>query len=186
MKRTSLTTRTLLTAAAVTATLALPFGAQAYSYNYLEGGYVNRDQPGDDDGFRAQGMFDVLSPVAIIAEYADVDYFSQLSVGALYHHPLQRGLDLNLGASFEHVDIDGGGDESGFGLRAGLRWMLPNSKLELNPELRHVEIDNFDATSLRVGAVYPLQYEWALTGGAQVGDDDRFDIGLRYNFGPQR
>ena len=181
MKWTS-KTRSLAMAAAAATLLSGP--VLAHNYNYLEGGYLNHDQPGDEDGFRMAGSFDVFTPVAIFAEYADVDYFSQLSVGALYHMNLQRGLDLNLGASFETVDVPGS-DESGFGLRAGLRWMVPNSKFELNPEIRHIEIDDFDSTSLRLAALYPIANDWDLQAAVQAGDDDRFELGVRYNFGPR-
>ena len=177
--------RPLALAAIAGVLLAGPALAQAHSYNYLEGGYLNRDQPGDEDGFRAAGMFDIASPIAIFGEYADVDYFSQASLGALYHTNLQRGLDLNFGASIEHIDV-GDYDDTGFGLRAGLRWILPNTKLELNPELRYVNVDDEDATSMHVGAVFPLAQAWDLAGAVQFGDDDRFELGVRYNFGPRR
>lgn len=171
--------------AGLMALLGAPALAQAYDYNYLEGGYLNRDQPGDDSGLRVQGSFDIASPIAVFAEYADVDHYDQLSIGALYHTPLDRTLDLVLGASFETYD-DGHDDDSGFGLRGGLRWTLPQTRLELNPELRYVDYGHDDGLSLRLGALYPLTPALALQGGVQAGDDDRFDIGVRYSFGPQR
>ncbi|WP_028079856.1 porin [Solimonas soli] len=167
--------------------LLAPGLALAHNYNYLEGGYLHRDQAGDEDGFRVAGSFDILSPIAVFAEYGDVDNFSQLSIGGLWHTPLTRDLDLNLGASLEQFDHDHGGDDTGFGLRAGLRWAVPNTRLELNPELRYVDIDNdkADGVSLRLGALYALTPALDLEGGVQGGEDDRFDVGLRYNFGPR-
>lgn len=169
----------------VAALLLAPALASAYSYNYLEGGYLNRDQAGSDSGFRVAGAFDVFDPVALIAEFDHVDSFDQISVGALYHMPLQRGLDLNLGATFENFDYSHGSD-SGLGLRAGLRWQLPQTKLELNPELRYVSVGDEDGMSLRVAALYPVAPKLKLQGSVQFGDDDRFDLGVRYEFGPGR
>jgi hypothetical protein len=170
------------------ALLLAPGLALAHNYNYIEGGYLHRDQAGDEDGFRIAGSFDVLSPVAIFAEYGDVDQFSQLTIGGLWHTPLTRDLDLNLGASFEQFDHDNGGDDAGFGLRGGVRWAVPNTRLELNPELRYVNVDHdkADGVSARLGALYQLTSALDLEGGVQAGDDDRFDLGVRYNFGPRQ
>jgi len=169
------------------ALLLAPGLALAHNYNYIEGGYLHRDQAGDEDGFRVGGSFDILSPIAIFGEYADVDRFSQLSIGGLWHTPLTRDIDLNLGASLEQIDHDHGGDDTGFGLRAGIRWAVPNTRLELNPEFRYVNIDDdhADGLSLRLGALYALTDRLDLAGGVQGGDDDRFDLGVRYNFGPR-
>ncbi|MGH8444299.1 MAG: hypothetical protein ACREVL_03480 [Solimonas sp.] len=169
----------------VAALLCAPAMAMAYDYSYLEGGYLHRDQGGDDDGFRVAGSFDVLSPIAIFAEYDGVDDYDLLSVGALYHTPINNALDLVLGASFESID-NGHDDDTGFGLRGGVRWMVPRTRLELDPELRYVDYGHDDGLSVRLGAVYPITGALALQGGVQAGDDDRFDIGVRYNFGPQR
>ncbi|MFT4047588.1 MAG: hypothetical protein QM661_12960 [Solimonas sp.] len=169
------------------ALLLAPGLALAYDYNDLEGGYLHRDQAGDESGLRIGGSFDVLSPVAIFAEYDDVDEFSQLSVGGLYHTPLTRDIDLNLGVSIEQFDHDRGGDDTGFGLRGGIRWTVPNTRLELDPELRYVDIDHdkADGVSVRLGALYPLTGVLDLQGGVQTGQDDRFDLGVCYNFGPR-
>src|SRR3546814_14413710 len=72
-------TQSQLLKAGIAAMFLVPSFAFAHNYNYLEGGYVHRDQPGDEDGFRVNGSFDVLSPVAIFGEYDDVDHFGQLS-----------------------------------------------------------------------------------------------------------
>lgn len=172
--------------AGLAALLLVPALASAHSYNYLEGGYLHRDQPGDDSGFRVNGSFDVLSPIAVFAEYDDVDDFSQLSVGGLWHTPLNNAIDLNLGASLEHFDYEHGGDDTGFGLRGGVRWMIPNTRLELDPEIRYVDVDEpDDGTSVRLGALFRLSKALDLQGAIQGGDDDRYEVGLRYTFGPR-
>src|SRR3546814_697483 len=178
-------TQSQLLKAGIAAMFLVPSFAFAHNYNYLEGGYVHRDQPGDEDGFRVNGSFDVLSPVAIFGEYDDVDHFGQLSLGGLWHTPLTNALDLNAGASYEHFDYRHG-DDSGFGLRAGLRWTVPNTRLELDPGIRYVNVgDDNDGTSARLGALYQLTDAFDVQGAVQAGDDDRFEVGVRYNFGPR-
>ncbi|SER08022.1 hypothetical protein SAMN04488038_11576 [Solimonas aquatica] len=167
------------------AAVAVPALASAYDYSYVEGGYLNRDQPGDESGVRVAGSFDIAKPVALFAEYDSVDYFDQFSIGGLYHQPFQRGMDLVLGVSLEHVEYDHNSD-TGIGLRAGVRWTLPQTKLELNPELRYVSAGDEDGLSLRVGALFPITPKLKLQGGVQFGDDDRFDLGLRYEFNASR
>lgn len=176
----------LLRAALVSAILA-PAAAFAHNYNYLEGGYLHRNQAGDEDGFRMNGSFDVLYPIAVFAEYDDVDDFDELSLGGLWHTPLTHTVDLNLGASYEHYGHDHGGGDSGYGLRGGVRWMVPDTALELDPELRYVDIahDRGDGTSLRLGALYRLTTAFDVQAAVQGGDDDRVEAGLRYNFGPR-
>lgn len=170
----------------IAAMFLAPSFAFAHNYNYLEGGYLNRDQPGDDDGFRIAGSFDVLSPVAVFAEYNDVDHIDQLSIGGLWHMPLNNQLDLNLGGSYERFDYQHG-DDSGYGLRADLRWMMPNTRLELDPGIRYIDLGghNGDATSARLGAQYQLTAALDLQAAVQAGDDDRLEAGVRYNFGPR-
>lgn len=167
------------------ALLLSPVLAQAHSYNYLEGGYVHRDQRGDEDGLRMAGSFDVASPVAVFAEYATVEDFDQLSVGGLFHTPINDELDLNLGASLEDVNYSDGGGDTGFGLRAGVRWLLPQTPVEMNPELRFVKVDHRELTSLRVAGLYQLGTAVDLETALQAGDDDRLELGVRYNFGPR-
>ncbi|NGY06957.1 hypothetical protein [Solimonas terrae] len=179
-------TRSHLLKAGAAALLLAPALAFAHNYNYLEGGYVHRDQAGDEDGFRANGSFDVLSPVAVFGEYDDVGHFEQLSVGGLWHTPLTRNVDLDLGGSYEHYDYNHGGSDSGFGLRGGVRWMVPNTRLELDPGLRYVDLGHGHSdTSARLDGLYQLTAALDLQAAVQSGDDDRFEAGVRYNFGPR-
>jgi len=179
-------TQSRLLKAGMAALLIAPTFAFAHNYNYLEGGYVHRDQAGTDDGFRVNGSFDVLSPIAVFGEYDDVGHFGQLSLGGLWHTPLTNTLDLNLGASYEHYDWRHGGDDSGFGLRGGVRWMVPNLPLELDPGVRYVNLGHgHDDTSARLGALYRLTDALDVQAAVQAGDDDRVEAGLRYNFGPR-
>lgn len=167
----------------VLAALALPLAAQAHDYTYLEGGLVSIDQGREDEtGLRIGGSVSIAPQFALIGEVADAGDLSLLSAGGLFHTNLQRNLDLVAGLTLEHVDA-GRVDDTGFGLRGGLRWLLADTALELNPELRLVEIFDDSSVSARLGALYGLTPKLSLQGAVQGGDDDRFEFGLRYDFG---
>lgn len=171
-----------LLAAGLTVLAAAPV-ASAIDYTYLEGGYVSIDRGrNDDSGLRIAGSLGLASRVALIGEYADADDYRQLSAGALFHAPMSGQWDLVLGATLEEVDA-GRVDDTGFGLRAGARWRQAASRLQLEPELRVIEVFDDTATSLRVGGQFELKPRLDLAGALQGGDDDRFELGVRYRFG---
>lgn len=164
--------------------LALPGLAGAFDYSFVEGGFVDidrgrRDQ--GDAGLRVGGSFSVLPQLALTGEYADTGDFSQMSLGALYHTPLAPRWDLIAGGGLEFVDI-GADDDAGFGLRGGARWQALD-RLEVQPELRFVDVFEETSTSLRVSAAYEVVPRLDVQGAVQCGDDDRLEAGVRYRFG---
>lgn len=169
--------------AVVAAASCWPLSAAAFDYTYLEGGFVDVDNDFlDDSGFRFAGSGEIAPSVALIGEYADTGDFEQLSAGAVYHQAIERNVDLFFGGTVELVDLPHD-DDTGFGLRAGLRWRPnPRQPLELTPEVRHLDVFDESFTSLRLGALYRLAPALDLQGALQAGDDDRFELGLRYNF----
>jgi len=174
--------------AAVAALAALPTLAAAHNYSYLEGGYVNRDNYGTNDdnenGFRIGGSGDVHSNVALIGEYGSTGDIDQISAGAQFHAPINPMLDFTAGATAEHVDIDSA-DDTGYGLRSGVRWQTADGRFELWPEVRYIDVFDDDATSARLGGAVAVNNALDVTAAAQGGDDDRYEVGLRYNFGPR-
>jgi opacity protein-like surface antigen len=176
--------RSPLVKSVAAAALSLPMAAMAHNYTYLEGGFLDRDYGNEDDsGFRIAGSGSITDNVALFGEYSDVGRLEQITAGALYHMPLNKVIDLNLGASFEHVEA-GPVDDSGFGLRAGLRWQL-TPYIEMNPEIRYVDVFNDSATSLRLAGLFAVTKELDIQAALQGGDDDRIEVGVRYNFGPR-
>lgn len=157
--------------------------AQAFDYSYLEGGFVNRDSGRDDDaGARVAGSYAVLPQLAAIGEYVDTGDFEQLSAGVVFHAPIITALDFVGGATLEAVD-GGNDDDTGLGLRAGVRWDLLPGVIEINPELRYVGAFEDDQTSLRVAGIGQIAPRFAVQAALQAGDDDRIELGMRYNFG---
>lgn len=165
------------------AALLLPMAASAHNYTFVEGGYVSRDTGAEDDaGVRIAGSAPIAPNLAIIGEYADTGPFEQLSAGVEFHTPMNPILDLTLGATLESIEA-GRADETGLGLRGGLRWQVANTPLELNPGIRYVDVFDESSTSLRMGALFAMTRELDLQGAIQGGDDDRVELGVRYNFG---
>jgi len=168
------------------AALLVPIAAGAHNYTNLEGGFVNREIPAEprDSGFRVAGEANVASPLALFGEYADTGPFDQLSAGALFHTPISPTVDFDAGPSVEHAD-NSRRDDTGFGARAGVRWQLANAQLELAPEVRYVNVLDENGASARLGALYRLTHSFDLSAAGQVGEENRVEAGLRYNFGPR-
>ena len=177
--------RTLLMAVALLAMPALA-SAHQYDYTYFDGGFISRDSDrdrNDDFGLRLTGSADITTtPIALFGEYVGAGDFDHLTAGAMFHTPIADYVDINVGASLEHERIPNDSD-TGLGLRAGLRWVFLDNRLELDPEVIHERIFNTTDTSLRGGVLYRLMPQLDLAGALQVGDEDRAELGLRYNFG---
>lgn len=167
------------------ALLMVPNLVSAHNYTFLEGNAVHRDVDREgDNGVRLSGSMDPTHPVALFGEFTTIGDFDQLSVGGLFHTALNHVLDLNLGASLESVD-DGRRDDTGLGLRGGVRWQAIPARLEVNPEIRHVDVFDNVNTNLRITGLYFVDGRLDLLGVVQGGDEDRVEAGLRYNFGPR-
>lgn len=174
--------------AILTSTLALGLAAPVAlaaspSYTWLEGGYVELDGDGnrDDSGLRIAGSAPIANRLAIIGELADTGDYQQLSAGVLFHTPLSRVVDLNLGATFESIEV-GNADDTGIGLRAGVHWTVAGLPLQLIPEVRHLDVFDETSTSLRFGGLFGVTPRLAVQAALQSGDDDRFEVGVRYSF----
>ncbi|MDR3418290.1 MAG: hypothetical protein P4L83_19115 [Nevskia sp.] len=178
--------KTKASLAALAAAGLLPAVAAAADYTYLEGGFIDRHDYGRSGaGGRIAGSFDLNSvPLALVGEYTGTDNLDQFDVGAIFHASIQRGLDLFGGATLEHADRHDDSD-TGVGFRGGLRWQA-NSALELAPELRYVHLFSDDQVSVRLNALVALAPHLDLQGAIQGGDEQRYEVGLRYQFGPGR
>ncbi|MDD3765264.1 MAG: hypothetical protein PHP86_18370 [Nevskiales bacterium] len=160
---------------------AMPGMAAAQNYGYIEGGYLNRDSDRiDDAGLRIAGSGPVAGSVALIGEYADTGDDEQFSGGVLLHGPLSPELDWTAGATLEFAD-NGHDDDQGYGLRGGLRWRFAEY-FELNPEIRHTEIFDHGETALRLAGLVRIAPRVDLQAALQGGDEDRLEVGARYNF----
>ena len=170
----------------IAAFATLPAAASTFDYNYVEGSFMHRRNDfASDNGFRVGGSFDLAPPVALFGEYGNTGDYGHFSAGALFHTPINNELDLNLGASLEHASAPHDSD-TGFGLRAGVRWNVVPGQWELNPELRYVNILHQDDISARVGALYHVNRSLDVQAAVQAGGEDRAEVGVRYSFGGYR
>ena len=171
-----------VTLAAATALSILPMAASAFDYNYVEGGYLYRNNDiADDSGFRLNGSFDIAPNVNVFGEYGSTSKYDQITAGAQLHAPINNVLDFTAGGSLEHFS-GGGTNETGFGLRGGVRWNIVPGQWELNPEVRYVRVHGYDQTSARVGALYQINRNFGVAAALQGGDEDRVEAGVRYSF----
>ncbi|MCB1836543.1 MAG: hypothetical protein KDH99_02895 [Alcanivoracaceae bacterium] len=168
-----------------------------FSYNYVQGGFEHRDWDNslDIDGLDGKiswaldehlflrgglqffdGDVDVPGPGGNV----DADGW-QLSAGMGFHTPLKTGLDLVLTGDIVHIDVDNGGDETGYEITGGVRHET-TAQVELTggAYLQDIEDSDFGVFG---GALYHVSQ--AVDVGAEVrfGDDlTQFGLFGRYNF----
>lgn len=175
------TRKNLLTAFAA---LALPGAALAHNYTYVEGGFVDRDLEGaDDSGFRIAGSGQVHRQLALIGEYTDTGDLEQTGLGLRVFGPLRPDVDWTAAATMEFLDTRFD-DDTGYGLRGGLRWRFARA-FELNPEIVHFDVFDEGFTSLRLAGLFDIDPNLAVQAALQGGDDDRIEAGIRYSFAPR-
>ena len=158
--------------------LAWPMAGLAHSYSYIEGGYAEHE---DEGGLRLGASLSLSHQFAAFGEVFDAGDIEELSAGVLLHRPLDSRVDWLLGLSLESIEI-GRRDDTGLGLRAGLRWQLPHPLVELRPEIRHQEVFDQGLTSLRLAGLVSLARQLKLQIAVQGGDHDHLEAGIRYDF----
>ena len=68
-------------------------------------------------------------------------------------------------------------------LRADLRWLVPDTRLELSPGLRYVDLYDDGDTALRVAGRYGLTPAVKLQAAMEFADDaDTVSAGARFEF----
>ncbi|TAH38175.1 MAG: hypothetical protein EYC70_06015 [Planctomycetota bacterium] len=163
----------------------------AFSYSYVELGYLLLDSDGLDEtvqGWRATGSFDFLFGSFLQATYTDAsdsgEDYNEARLGVGYHLTLSSSLDLFGIASYARQDLDGSNvdDVDGGGaLVAGARYLL-TSRIELNGQLEWVNLDESDGGA-GVGARYYLTDY--ISFGANVrflDNDEELLLGVRLQF----
>lgn len=171
-------------------------GAQAANFDYTYGqvGY----ETGDFDGLTLTGSFEVNEEVFVLARYAaltnddagiDVDY-TDISVGAGYHMPIDEKTDAVFTVSFDSAEVDipsvtilgftfpgSTVDDTGILLTAGVRHNL-NANVELAGGIYHNTTFTGD-TGFHGEARYNINNEMSAGLSFMTGD---FLDGLGINF----
>jgi hypothetical protein len=167
--------------------------ADGVDYNLLEGGYgytdfkhtsVHGDQLSIGGSFEFGGSFVAFGNLSTV----DVSGFSVkgATAGLGWHGGISSALDFLVGASFELVDPEGGGSETGVGASVGIRGRA-SDKLEFNGGLKYVDFGHgADGVVFTVGSHY--YFTDAFAAGLDISLDDEadsttFGIRFRYDFG---
>jgi len=161
-----------------TVLLALPFsvfaaGDNSLSYNYLgaQAGYADVDGNfgGDSDGpvLGVDGSAELVPNVNLVGSYshsfldnADLD---MVSLGGGLHTDLNYDRNIRIDAfgtlTYEYINLDPdrgpNADDSGFGIRGGLRAKFENN-LEANASLGYVDYGSIDGPVAEFGGLYSL------------------------------
>lgn len=179
--------------------------AKPLSYDYIEGQLISSDiEDEDGTGLGIGGSFLLQPSLFLTGSYETVGYdsadFDVMMVGIGGRTPLSLSspvkLDLYGSFGLENLTIDFDNrfaddyDDSGFGLRGGLRAAL-SPQLELVGELRFVDYGDIEGQFLRVGIALDLANNLALTADyitgeydfdGSNGDRDDLRVGIRFNF----
>lgn len=180
--------------------LAAPALADTPSYNYVQGSFqkVDLDDGGlgldvDGDGFGIGGSFEVADNWHIVGGYSTIDFgfgvdLNQLSIGGGYHTDISTTTSLFADLSLVRAEVDAGPfgsqDESGFGLRVGIRSNLTD-KVEAEGNIAYVDLGNGgDGTS--VGGALWYGFTESFSAGILAGAEEdvfSYGIGARLYFG---
>lgn len=157
--------------------------AEGFSYNLVEASYIDAEH--GVDGLGVGGAVEFTSNVFGFGSYSLLDAgpadVSNLTLGLGLNYAVNSNLDLVGGLSLERVDVDGGGDKTGFGIGAGIRGRVLD-RLELTAGVKYTDLGNWgDDTALQVGARW--YFTKAFAAGIDVNDGDSFSLTLRYDFG---
>ncbi len=175
-------------------TQAFAADAEGFSYNLIEGSYIDTEIEGiDGDGFGVSGSVEFNQNVFGFGSINDIDYeggvgSSQLSLGVGVNWALSPVVDLVGGLSYERIKLSvsglGSESEDGYGLNLGLRGRVGDA-LELSAGVNNVDLGaDIDDTTLQAAGRYYFTPAFAV--GLDVSDNDdgtAFGLSVRYDFG---
>jgi hypothetical protein len=179
--------------AATTLSLIISMGAEArpkLSYTYAGAQFFDQDLDDPDcgqDGVRLNGSYALSSDFYAIGSFADANGdrcfgANDFQVGAGYHTLFGADSAIYGAVSFEHVSVDGNGDDdSGLVIAGGLRGFVTN-ELEAKIELAHHTVYDGN-TSLNGGVAYWFHPKISATGDVSLGSEVvGVGVGIRVNF----
>lgn len=185
-----MTTKKIIGLSALLASISLGAQAANFNYNYGQVGF----ETGDFEGLALTGSFDINKDMFVLARFADVtddqggidvDY-SEYSIGAGYHMPVNPQTDAVFTLSFHSGEVDVPAfsifpgykdDDTGILATAGIRHNL-NPQIELAGNIFHTTI--FDGDTGFYGEVrYNINNK--MSAGLNYTSSDAID-GLGINF----
>lgn len=162
------------------------------NYSFIEGGYVNTEidtgpSDVDGDGIGIAGSWGFAEQFHAFGSYTTQDFdfgidLDLLRLGAGFNIELSPMIDFVATAAYVDASIDGGGDENGYELGAGVRSQL-GERFQLDGGVAYTDYGSSDDTSLRIDARYFVMETLALGAGAEFGDDvTTWKVGVRWEF----
>jgi len=177
-----------LLASAVMSVLSFGALADTPTYDYIEVGYSSFDFDGVPalTGFEIKGSHSLSDSFYVAGDHASVSKngfdFSLTTVGLGFKMDVTDNASFFTELDYANINADGGLDEDGYELTAGIRSML-TEKLELKAAVEYLEIDNDDTTSFVFGAAYEINDSFAVYADYKLESDvDRIGLGVRFNF----
>jgi hypothetical protein len=191
--------------AAFSHTVSKTYKHTAPQWNTVELGYTIsniRDTDGlketyfnniDPDGFSLRAstlvnkdVFVIGEVISLSDEYIDVDAEAlQASAGVGYIFSVSKYTDAYSAVSYRYIEGEspiGEFDESGYGLTLGLKSMITDHA-EVGVEIDHMDVGDYERTSLRGEAGYYVSKEFALTANYEFSDDfDIMSLVIKYAF----
>lgn len=174
--------RRILVAASIAAFLMLPALslAEAPSYTYIEGGFIDvsidNASDFDDDGFFAGGSYGGKHFHAF-AEFQSVGDLDSWEVGGGWQGLLGEKADLVARITFQDIDIDFNNtfadiDDNGTLVSVGVRWQIMKI-LEINGFVSAADFDDIeDDFILDVNAILTFG-KFGIGAGWETSDEDR-------------
>lgn len=185
-----MTTKKIIGLSAILASLSLGAQAANFNYNYGQIGY----ETGDVEGLALTGSFDINKDMFVLGRFIDGDFdeagvdadYSEYSIGAGYHMPVNQQTDAVFTLSFHSAEVDvtlpfglgtASDDDTGVLFSAGIRHML-NQQIELAGNIFHTTV--FDGDTGFYGEVrYNINNK--MSAGLNYTSSDAVD-GLGINF----
>ncbi len=173
------------------AALATPFAASAedkLSYTYLEAGYSSLNPEFGErlDGVGIGGSAAITDHLHVFGGYqrTDNDDFDVrgYQIGLGYNTAITDKVDFVGRVSYRSFDEDFFDNANGYGVEAGVRVAF-NPHFEGSAGVRYEDIDEYQETSLVLGAQYKFNEHWGIAAEiAGNGDQNSYFVGPRVSF----
>ncbi|MBV1909747.1 MAG: hypothetical protein KUG78_10535 [Kangiellaceae bacterium] len=168
----------------------LSFGAMADnpSFDNVEFGYTESDFDGgfEVDGFELKGSKEISDNFYIAGDFTRLSEngfdFDATTVGIGYKLDFTNSSTFFSEVDYARFDVDGGNNEDGYQITAGVRSMLTD-RFELKAAIEYLDINDADGTFYVLGGAYSFTDKLAVYADYSYESDvSAYGVGVRYNF----
>jgi opacity protein-like surface antigen len=175
-------------ASAVLSLVSFGVMAENPSFDHVEIGFTEFDFDGlnEVDGFEIKASKELSNDFYVAGDWTrlsesgvDLDL---LTVGLGYKNEFSQSSTFFSEIDFAKYKGDGGFDENGYQVTAGVRSML-SKQLELKAAIEYLDINDVDTTTYVIGGAYNFNNAVALYADYSYESDlETYAVGVRYNF----